>query len=329
MTDSRAELVAELKRIRKGRGLSDPQFARRYGPALLAVLGLPPDAPAPEVQRNATELLHRLADQLHDELGLMLLVGFGAHPDARQRFYEHRLTWLATKFQRDQRTVKRSIDDAIELVADLAREGTRHRADQGNVIAQSAWHCRALDTVVVLDGAAPEIIERRRIVSHQDGLDLIELAVTLTASPSDPGSNMASSDDLNVDVLFGGTLETMALESSRRIGLYLRLPAALADGEHADLMLRYRIPVGKSLRPHYVAVPRYRCEHFDLRIRFGQPRPVAAYQLRKLFQIDVDDTTDVSYPVALDQASELRLAFDDLEPGFAYGVRWEPPEPTE
>lgn len=324
MADPRADLVAELKLMRKGRGVPDPQFVERYGPALLAVLDLRQDTPVPEVRDATIELLRRLAARLPDDLTLALLVGFGVHAVAKQRFYEDRVDWLAKEVQRDKRTVKRLIDNAVEQTADLALDEVRHRAARDAVIEPSAWHCATLSTVVVLDGAAPEIIEHRRIVCHENGLDLIDLAVTLTGAPVQPGRDMAGSADLNVDVLFGGTLERTASESSRRIGLYLRLPAPLAAGDQADFMLRYRIPPNKAISPHYVAVLRYRCDHFDLRIRFGEPQPTTAYRLLSTFQADVEDPADMGEPVPVDKAGELHLVFEDLKPGFAYGARWEP-----
>lgn len=327
MADLRTDLVAELKLARKGRGVSDPQFAERYGPCLLAVLDLPHGTSTPEVRRATTALLVRLAEQLSHDLGVALLTGFGVHPEAHQRFYEERVEWLANMIQRDKRTAKRLIDKAVEEAADQAIDNARHRDERPAPVERNAWHCEGLQTVVLLGGPALEIIESRRVRSHEDGLDMIDLAVTLTGTPHDPCRAMAGSSDLVVEVLYGGALEHRTSESTRRIGLYLRLPSALAAGEQAEFMLRYRVPQGLALSPHYVAVPKYRCDHFDLHIRFGDRRPTKAYRLCSTFQADIEDPVGIGEPVAPDAAGEIHLTFDDLKPGFAYGATWDPPTP--
>jgi hypothetical protein len=312
------ELIAELKSVRKGRGVPDPEFAHRYGPALLAVLDLPEDVPVPEVRTATEKLLRDHAETLADDLKLALLAGFGLHPDARARFYDARADWLAEIFQRDRRTAKRRVDEAVEQVAELALADLRRRDGRTHPTEQAAWHTAFLRTVVVLAGGAPEIIESRRIVCHQPGLDLIDLAGTITGSASPEGR------DLDVDVLFGGTLERRARKSGTRTGLYLRLPAAPPTGGKAEFMLRYRIPPGKAMGSHYAPVPRYRCDHYDLRIRFGDDRPASAFRLERVFQADIDDG---GAAVPVNRAGEVHLEFDDLVPGFAYGARWEPRDP--
>jgi hypothetical protein len=186
-----------------------------------------------------------------------------------------------------------------------------------------AWHTERLCTMVVLDGAGPEIIESRRIVAHRDDVGLIDLAVTITAPPSPSEAGFAVSSDLSVDILTGGTLVRTAQEATRRLGLSLQLASPLARDEHADFTLRYRLPDGKVTRPHYVCVSRYRCDRFELSVRFGDDRrPTGAVRLASAFQADIIDPAAVGETVPVDAAGEVHVSFDDLKPGFAYGVRW-------
>ncbi|HEX5405680.1 MAG TPA: hypothetical protein VFX16_25675, partial [Pseudonocardiaceae bacterium] len=186
--------------------------------------------------------------------------------------------------------------------------------------ADSPWHTQRLNTTVVLDGASPEIVERRRIVSHQDGLTLVDLAVTVSAADG----SVAESTDLGVDVLWGGTLVRTLMESSHGIGIALELAEPLAQAQHAEFAVRYRILDDKPIRPHHVCVPRYRCDRFDLRVRFGRDQPPrAVWRLTGAFQNDIDDPAEVGEIVAVDGAGEVHVRFDDLKPGFAYGARWE------
>lgn len=324
MPDFAAELIAELKTLRKGRGIDDADLRQRIGPALHIVLDL--ESEAPDSKTAVREWLSRLAEQLQPDLKLALLVAFGLHPDARHRFYGERVRWLATQLRRDNRTAQRRVDEASELVARLAAEAARHRV--APPVPETPWHSAGLSTVVVLERGSPEIFEWRRVVSHRDGLDVIDLAVTLTAPPLSAGS-VADSGDLDVDVLYGGNLVRTVMESSRRVGFAVQPPIPLAVAQHADFALRYSIPDGKEIRPHYVSVPRYRCDRFELRVRFGQDRrPGDVWRLDGAFQSDIDDPVGVGDGVPLDAAGELRVTFDDLKPGFAYGVRWEPADHT-
>jgi hypothetical protein len=323
MQDLKAELIGELKNLRKGRGIDDEELADRVGPALRSVLAIDGAVSLPDLRAAVGNLLTDGAEQLPGDLKLALLVAFGLHPGTRHRFYTQRIEGLAEALQREERTAKRRVDEACRQFADIAvASAYRIRLP---VVEDIAWHTARLATIVVLDGAAPEIIESRRIVAHRDGVHLIDLAVTITAPPSPSDATFAMSSDLSVDVLTGGTLVRTAREAARRLGLALQLPRALAQDEHADFTLRYRLPEGKATRPHYVCVSRYRCDRFDLAVRFGDDRrPTEVVRLASAFQNDIIDPVAVGEAVPLDDAGEIHVTFDDLKPGFAYGVRWGP-----
>jgi hypothetical protein len=321
MQHRKADLIIELKTIRKGRGIDDEELADRVGPALRSVLAVDETIPLPDLRAAVSDMLTDGADQLPGDLKLALLMAFGLHPDTRQRFYTQRIDVLATALDRNVRTAKRRVDEACRQLADVAMAS----ACRIKVPAceDMAWHTERLRTMVVLDGPGPEIIESRRIVAHHDDVDLIDLAVTITAPPSPSDAGFAVSSDLSVDVLAGGTLVRTAQEATRRLGLSLRLASPLARDEHADFTLRYRIPEGKVTRPHYVCVSRYRCDRFDLSVRFGDDRrPPEEVRLASAFHADIIDPAAVGETVPVDAAGEIHVTFDDLKPGFAYGVRW-------
>jgi hypothetical protein len=323
MQDLKAELIGELKQLRKGRGIDDEELADRVGPALRSVLAIDSGAPLPDLRIAVSDLLTGGAEQLPGDLKLALLMAFGLHPDSRHRFYTQRIAGLAEALQREGRTAKRRVDEACRQFADIA-VASAYRVRMP-VVEDIAWHSGRLSTIVVLDGAAPEIIESRRIVAHRDGVHLIDLAVTITAPPSPADAAFAVSSDLAVDVLTGGTLVHTANEATRRVGMALQLPHPLDRDEHADFTLRYRLPAGKEMQPHYVCVSRYRCDRFDLAVRFGdERRPSEVVRLASAFQNDIIDPAAVGETVALDAAGEIHVMFEDLKPGFAYGVRWRP-----
>ncbi|HVV19718.1 MAG TPA: hypothetical protein VHF06_09800 [Pseudonocardiaceae bacterium] len=302
MVDVAAQLITELKSLRKGRGIDDTDLRHRLGPVLCSLLDVVPGGPDDTAAVRAW--LSHQADQLQPDLRLALLAAFGLHPDARHRFYGERVKWLAAQLCRDERTAQRRVDEASEHVAEIAASTARRRT----ITADTPWHTADLTTLVVLDGPTPEVVEWRRVVSHIDGLELVDLAVTVAGEPT----------GLGVDILCGGSLVRTVTESSRRVGLAVAPPVPLAEGQAADLALRFRVPE----LPHYVCVPRHRTDRFDLRVRFADRTPRHVVRLCGAFQSDVDDPAGPGEPVTPDAAGELRTTFDDLRPGFAYGVRW-------
>src|ERR1051325_9284338 len=119
-----AELVSELKALRKGRGLLVSETAGRIAPALREISGVTEgDGPADIRDKVAQRLVH-LADDLAIDLRLAVLAALAILPDARLRLYQDRTAWVATKLGRDARTVRRRVDEGIHQLAQLAQLGT-------------------------------------------------------------------------------------------------------------------------------------------------------------------------------------------------------------
>ncbi len=320
MNDIVAELIGELKALRKGRGIDDRELRRRTGPALSSLLDLGADATVTDVRAALRAWLATTTAQLPDDLRLAVLVAFGVHPDAPNRFYRERVAWLAGQLHRDERTAQRRIDEASGRLADLAvaAAGQPPGGECPVTASASAWHSESITSYVVLDGAGPEVIESRRIVGHGDGLAVVDLAVTMPA----PGADSVDAAGLRVDMVSGGTVVRTGMESSRRVGIGVELPAPLGKQRRAEFTVRFRVVAG-LFEPYYVCVPRQRCDRFELRVRFGRGEPPAkVYRLVGALQADVDDPGQVGESIVVDGAGELAVTFDDLKPGFAYGARW-------
>jgi hypothetical protein len=309
-----AELVNELKVLRKGRGLYTSRIAERVGPAIRDVSGVADDDAPGTIRHKVTDWLERLADELPADLRIALLAAFAIGPEVRLPLYQDRVTWTATYLDRDPRTVRRRIDEAIDHVAQLATAGPLPpRAGT----AETGWHTAELRMMLVLDRVRPEAVEQRRIVSDQDDLTELDLAVTRAMASTDPA--------LEVDVFYGGTLADRGMESSERRAFALELPRSLARGESHDFAVHYRLSGEEAMRPHVVCVPKRPCTLFDLRVRFDRARPPArVWLLRGVFQRDISDPVRRGDTPEVDEAGEIHLAFHDLTPGLAYGVRWDP-----
>lgn len=324
MTDIVAELVEEMKALRRGRGILEGRIDDRIGRALRSACGIPEGSSSTDIRRLLTSRLTDLAEQLPDDLKNAVLAAFALLPDTRQRFYQERVRWVAGRLERDERTAQRRINEGFTHLAELAAASLGGADDIGTTATHGpAWYTDKIRVCVALDQPAPEAFEWRRIVSNRDDLDEIELAFTLSASPA-VGAEPLAQDGLNIAMLYGGTLLRREMAAARRFAFSVLLPQPLNRGEQCEFALRFRVPAGKSMQPHYVCLLREPCALFDLRVRFPKERlPAQVWQLSKTFQSDIDDPAGQGKPVSLDSAGELHLRFDDLSPGFAYGARWE------
>ncbi|GAB3497421.1 hypothetical protein [Amycolatopsis cihanbeyliensis] len=307
----RAELVRELKSLRKGRGLFAGRVLERVGPNLRAVCEVwDGDGPA-AVRRKVATRLAELAEHLPADLRLAALAAFAVNDEVRLPRYQDRVLWVAIRLDRDQRTVRRRVDEAIDQLAELAFGAPHGRTGE----PAGAWRTTELLVAMALDRERPEVLEQRRIVADQDGLRELDLAVSL------PAGRCA----MDIGVFYGGTPVDDAMAASNRLGVALALPGPLSKGESHDVAVRFRLPAAHAMRPYLVWVPRRPCELFDLRVRFGRdmvaPR---VWTLHGAALRDVSDPVRYGHQYPVDRAGEIHLRFRQLTPGLAYGARWEP-----
>ncbi|HWM01109.1 MAG TPA: hypothetical protein VNP92_02115 [Actinophytocola sp.] len=312
----RAVLVGELKSLRKGRGLLAGRIEERVGPALRAACEVTEGDGPVVIRQKVHNRLTELAEHLPDDLRLATIAAFAMRAEVQLPLYQDRVDWAAVKLDRDPRTVRRRVDDAIEQLADLAGGVPRRSVEQPN----GYWHTTELRVAVALDRAQPEVLEQRRIIADRDDVRELDLAVSLP--PGQP--------DLEVTVFYGGTLLDRGMEASDRFGFALTLPRPLARGESHNFAVRFRLPSASAMRPYMVCVPKHPCELFDLRVRFGRDEPhPRVWMVDGAFQRDVSDPACPGHQHPVDRAGEIHLRFRQLAPGLAYGARWDaaPPHP--
>jgi hypothetical protein len=289
------DLVRELKRLRKGRGVLAGGIHQRIGPGLRAACDIDVSDGPVAVRRKLITRLTELVEQLPEDLRLATLVAFGIDERAGQPLYQARVQWVAVQMDRDERTVRRRVDEAIGQLAELAAGAQGDRC--------GGWRTVELTVAVALDQEQPEVLEQRRIVAEQDGLRELELTAPILLGQSD------------VQVLYGGTL--VADDPN---GFRLALPAPVSKEERHDLAVRFRL---REMRPYLVCVPRRPCERFDLRVRFCQDRePPRVFALRGAPR---SDPLHDGHQHPVDRAGEIHVRFHQLTPGLAYGARWEWP----
>lgn len=312
------KLVAELRTLRKGRGLFVGQIGERVGPALRMACGVTDgDGPA-EIRRKVSDSLEHWAGGLPEDLKIALMAAFGIDREARLPFYQDRVRWAAERIHRDDRTARRRIDEGIDRIAELAASMVAPIHTTQSTQSETGWHTAALRIALALDQSVPEAFELRSVVADSDRLSELDLAVSLTNDRDNP----IDLDAVSVDVFYGGTLIRKTLEARDRIGLVLALPEALSRDDRHDFAIRYRVHNGR-MQPHYVCVPKHRCDLFDLWVRFGiERRPSQVWRLTDMFQRDVDDPAQTGEVLPANAAGEVHTTFRQLTPGRAYGVRW-------
>jgi hypothetical protein len=230
-----ADLVEDLKALRKGRGLFVSNVGDRVGQRLRELCGVTEKDGPGEIRYRVARRLSGLAAELPTDLRMAVLAAFGMLPDAQSPLYQDRVAWIAQRIGRDPRTARRRIDEGIHQLAQLAC--TPHRV---TVPTENGWRVAETRVIAMLDRRAPEVMEHYRVVAS---CDLTELDLPVSGH----------------DVAYGGTL---------RPGV-LALPAPLRPGESHEFALRRRLLRVPSRLVH---VPARRCDFLELRIRFARDR---------------------------------------------------------
>jgi hypothetical protein len=281
-----AELVSDLKALRKGRGLYVNNIGERVGHRLRDLCGVTEQDGPGEIRVRVAQRLAHLAGDLPEDLRKAVLAAFGMIPDARHPLYQERVGWIAQQIGRDPRTARRRIDDGIHQLAQLACTPLRLRSAVEPVA--TGWYTVESRLIIKLDSATPEAIEYHRVVAVQDNLREVDLAAVF-GQPA---------------VLRGGTLHNGVLV----------LPTPLMAGRSHDFWVHSRNP----FRPRqFVYVPRRRCDYLELCVRFDCDRPP-----RAVSRLQGRPPRDRGR-VPIDKAGEIQLIFRDLTRGVAYGARWD------
>lgn len=294
------KLVRELKTLRKGRGVHAGRIVDKVGPALAAACGITGADGSVAAKQKLVTRLTELVEQLPEDLQLPARAAFGLVSEARHPLYQERVGWVASVIDRDARTVRRRVDEAVDQLAELAATTTRR--DTGG------WHPAELSVAVTLDRGQPEVLERYQITADQDGVDSLEF------TPVFPVRRR----DVDVHLLYGGTLrERGGLE---RPGFTLVPATPLARGETHDFALRYRLSHRDAMHPCVLHVPDRPCDLFDLRVRFEHD----GKRIVRTFDgvLPRTDAEPSGLQRAVDRAGDLHLRFRRLLPGLVYGARW-------
>lgn len=226
MEISAEALREELKTLRKGRGVHTPRIDEQIGPQLRAVCEIDPTDGPGVIRDKLISRLGALAKSLPDDYALAVTAALGIHPDAQDPFLNLRIEWVARRIQRDDRTARRRVDDAINRLAEAAARKAAAPTAAVAEVKRDLWYTEESTVGLRLDGTEPLMIERRLMVAESDDIRQLELGVTI---PRGEDGRMAY--EPNIEVLYGGTLIERPVGNYSQFKFALQLPKPLMRGD--------------------------------------------------------------------------------------------------
>jgi hypothetical protein len=309
-------IAAELRALRKGRGIYAPDLRQRIGPNLRELLRDPASDVADLRRTLASELSGQVA-KLPDDLRAIMTASLALSAQTRQMtWFGERVSWLAERSGHNERTVLRRIDAAERLLAEEIVGELRRRRGRP-VAAPDGWYLDEFRAVLSLDNQASEAFERRRIVAVRDGLTEVKAWLDVPRNPGEP------SVSLEAKVICGGRLVRRPAPVASRFEFFIELPAPLTVGQKHEYEMTLRIPPGEQMRPHYIFTPEYQCDLFDLTVRFDITHPPTWVRLVRGETVRMfEGGRPEGELVSLDGAGEAHARFRNPEMYLGYGLQW-------
>ncbi len=290
-------------------------LGERVGPVLSVVSGIDSASDPDEVRGSLIAFLDDLAAGLPGDLRLAFGAALALRDDTRHRFLEERMEWLAARLQRDVRTARRRVKEAITRVE--AAASAPPESTDGFQLGD--WYLARLSTVLHLDGARTTAIEERTVVAAREGLADIVIPLGIPR----PAGAVASKQSVELTILRGGALAASEWLTPTYFRYSIGLPRPLRRGEAHDIRVALAIPPDQPFAPHYAFQPLRRCDEFDLRVRFGAAgRAKRVWCLAGLPVSMVEGFSDPAALIPPDAAGDVDVRFKRLRTGLTYGARW-------
>ncbi|MFI0418818.1 hypothetical protein [Spongiactinospora sp. 9N601] len=315
MKISTADVISELKRVRKGFGLEDARAAARIGPALRLLAGATGDD-GPAVQRRKVKAFLQHTTKALPRHMAGVVVPALALDGADNLKFESRLHRMALQQGCDARTARRHVDDALTWLAEQALSAPQ--PPDFRTAQDLPWYVGRLKTLVLLKSPAVEVIEERHIISNQD--DLREITLSYSLGQARNGVAPAASSPLQIDVLGGGVPLICEQLSATRTGVRIRLPRPLQRRQGHMVTVRV---ITEVMAPFYVCTPRYACRRFDLTVGFDRAHiPSRVWVIDNELPLEAGDPSCRRGRVRPNDAGEIVSSFEELEANRSYGLGW-------
>jgi hypothetical protein len=318
-------LLAEIKKLRWGRGLHAPNLAHRTGPYLYELVALADVIDRSVLERELAELLRSVSGPpLTPDRTRLALVALGMSSRLAGNGYRERIQALAHEVDRDPRTVQRWVDAAHEtmalLLADRLLAARRSTSQQ-----RFGWNVEQLVSSLSFESPKPVLVERRDIVVTDQYLSGITVNLSL-------GGNATAEDVPEVTAIEGCRVQSVNSTGGKYWMIELGFPRVLRSGEVWSYEVAFTFPRAGVMAPFYGFMPHRRSERFSTEVVFARASQVAVvYSLIQVTQTVIMDPAEAAaagVPLEL-SGNRVSLECKDLRQGFCYGLRWvwaEPPE---
>jgi hypothetical protein len=270
------DTVRELNELRRGRGLNAADLATRVGPRLRRACAIA-ESDGPAVLRRKIVLrLTAVTEKLPDDLRLAANVALALHEEADGEFLDRRIAWLAGHYERDPRTARRRVDTAFRLLSEHL-DDERSPADAGMTDEPDGWYVESLKAVLRMDLDPPQLFEERRIVATVDGLDRLVVSLRAPRGHSTDGDELITATGIH-----GGRIVESTRIAPGHTRFVIGLPEPLRLGQRHEYGVQFSSYPRSWSHPYDLLAPLHRCEHFAVRVRFGDAaQPDLVWQLRR------------------------------------------------
>jgi hypothetical protein len=182
------------------------------------------------------------------------------------------------------------------------------------------WYVESFNASLRLDTPQPEAIEDRVIMATAD--EVRELATSISVPRHHEDSSPAH--ELSSELVFGGSLQVSDHPYESYFRYVIALATPLRAGERHKYRLRFRVPPGQPMAPHYVYMPFHRTDHFELHVRFDPQRlPANVWALSGTPPVVLYEDQPDGEILTPDRFGEIQVEFRDLRLGLGYGVHWQ------
>ncbi|WP_170323756.1 toll/interleukin-1 receptor domain-containing protein [Cryptosporangium phraense] len=176
------------------------------------------------------------------------------------------------------------------------------------------WRTRWMSASIHLDTESPRIIEHRSILAESDEMKYMMLSVS---------TPVESSDGIDIDTLYGGSVIRKTTESPTRTSVVLKLTRLIRIGESHALGLMYSMPSWRGFAPQFLFSPLKECDVFRLRVQFRTNQlPIEIREIRGVAHREIRNRLSEAPAVEVDRFGGIALDFSDLQRGLAYGAVW-------
>lgn len=313
-------LADELSHLRKGPAMRHPRLLTRLGPQTRQAFGISTQDNVALARQKVERRVRALLTNQPDDMRTTILVALALSSEAHHARLIDRQRWLATRNYYDVRTARRRIDAAFAYLVDALVEADQratssHPGDDG-------WTVQRFSATLRLDTGAPQLRERRTILITADELD----AITCKLSVPSAGTGRPPAE-VSARAEAGGTITQSTRVSASHFEFRLSLPQPLRRGDTHEYTVVFSLPDGYVMRPHYLYNPLLPCDEYEVTVQFDpRARPTRLWRLGGVPMRMVDDDCIGGDHLELPEDGRLQLTFSELRPGFAYGVKWQPPE---